>query len=188
MSVPPEFPDGGCVDGGVLTLALIVLASWPQQECVSTNGVAACGYDCKTTNGQAACARTPLGRCVTTNGHVFCGDPSLAALRAGADAPVQCVTTNGVAACGYDCKTTNGQAACAQTPWGRCLATNGNIFCGDPSSQLLRLGQAAQVECRATNGRAACGYNCEATNGTVACASVPWGRCLATNGRVFCSN
>jgi hypothetical protein len=171
----------------MIVLALVVLTQWPQQQCVTTNGTAACGYDCKTTNGRAACARTPLGACITTNGQIFCNDPPNAVLRAGAGQQMSCVTTNGNGACGYDCKTTNGNAACAQTPWGRCITTNGRIFCNDPSRRVIATGEVAQMDCRTTNGVGACGYDCKAANGTVACASVPWGRCVTTNGRVFCS-
>jgi hypothetical protein len=66
-----------------------------------------------------------------TNGRVFCGDPSPAAFSQGQVPPsVQCKTTNGVAACGYDCKTSNGRVACASVPWGRCIARDGNVLCG----------------------------------------------------------
>jgi hypothetical protein len=136
-----------------------------------------------------ACARTPWGRCVTTDGKVFCGDPAPEALRCGAPSvAVECVTTNGTGACGYGCLTSNGRAKCARTPWGRCVATDGKIFCGDPAPEALGRGAApAQVECVTTNGTGACGYDCVTTNGTAACARVPWGRCVATNGRAFCS-
>lgn len=55
-------------------LALVLLTQVPQADCLTSNGVAACGYDCKATNGTVACARAPWGRCVTTNGRVFCSN------------------------------------------------------------------------------------------------------------------
>lgn len=113
----------------MLTLVLLVLSTWPEQQCVTTNGVGACGYDCKLTNGRAACARTPLGACVTTNGQIFCNDPPRVVFEAGSYDAMSCVTTNGVGACGYDCKTTNGTVGCAREPWGRCVTTNGRVFC-----------------------------------------------------------
>jgi hypothetical protein len=160
----------------------------PAVECLATNGTAECGYDCVKANGAVACARTPWGRCMATNGRIFCNDPEPWIGLADTEVPaMECLATNGTAACGYDCKKTNGTVACARTPWGRCTTTNGRVFCGDPQSWALRGGTPAVMDCLATNGTAACGYDCKATNGTVACASVPWGRCIATNGRVFCS-
>ncbi len=156
-------------------LIAAALAQTPQVECL-------------TSNGQTACADTPWGRCVATNGRVFCGDPSPATLRAVEDPPpVECVTTNGTGACGYGCLTSNGRAACAQTPWGRCVATNGKIFCNDPAPQVLRRGPPPQMDCVTTNGIGACGYDCKTTNGKAACSGSPWGRCVAANGQITCS-
>jgi len=190
-----QTPQGRCVTtngrdfcGDPSYETYFVLRDPPPVECVTTNGTGACGYDCKTTNGTAACARTPWGRCVTTNGRVFCGDPDPTFLRYGLQPePLECVTTNGFGACGYDCKTTNGTAACARTPAGACVTTNGRVFCGDPSPAAFSQGQAPpSVQCQTTNGVAACGYDCKTSNGRVACASVPWGRCIARDGNVLC--
>jgi hypothetical protein len=171
----------------MLMLALVVLTGWPQQQCVTAGGNAACGYDCKTAAGEARCARTPLGRCVTTAGEIFCNDPPNYVLRAGATEQMMCVTSAGTAACGYDCKSAAGTVACAQTPWGRCVTTAGRVFCGDPSKRVIFSGEVTPVECRTSAGNAACGYDCKTAAGTVACASVPWGRCITSAGRVVCS-
>ncbi len=169
-------------------ILLSTLSQFPKSQCVTTNGTGACGYDCKTTNGKAACASTPWGRCTTTDGKIFCGDPSPFAQRRGITTPVQCVTTNGTGACGYDCKTSNGRAACASSPWGRCTTTDGKVFCGDPSPLAQQFGVDVPVECVTTNGTGACGYDCQTTNGKAACASTPWGRCTTTDGRIFCAD
>lgn len=117
-----------CADPSYETV--LALQDPPPVECVTTNGTGACGYGCKTTNGKAACAQTPWGDCVTTNGQIFCGDPAPWAVRMRRPmSSVSCVTTNGIGACGYDCKTTNGKAACSLAPWGRCVASNGNLTC-----------------------------------------------------------
>ena len=169
-------------------LLTIALAQFPESTCVTTNGTGACGYDCKTTNGKAACAATPLGKCVTTDGKIFCADPPPFVMRLGLDAQMQCATTNGTGACGYDCKTTNGKAACATTPFGKCVTTNGKIFCADPPGSVLRYGVPEQMRCVTTNGTAACGYSCVTANGAARCSMVPWGACTRTNGQIFCSD
>ncbi len=165
---------------------LVVIGADP--SCVTSGRLAACGYACATTGGQAACARTPLGRCITTNGNVFCGDPSWAALRAGVSEPVECVTTNGTGACGYHCLSANGQVACASTPWGRCVTTNGRVFCGDPAPGALLAGFREPVECVTANGTGACGYHCATAGGEASCAATPLGRCVTAAGRVFCGD
>lgn len=87
---------------------------------------------CLTSNGNAACARTPWGNCAATMGRIFCGDPSWETLHVLREPPqVECATTNGKGACGYDCKTAVGQVACASSPWGRCVTSVGRITCSD---------------------------------------------------------
>lgn len=175
-----------CGDPSPATLRL--LEEPPPVQCVTINGTAACGYGCETINGQAACAATPWGRCVATNGKLFCADPPAWVLRAGEPPQAECVTINGTAACGYGCKTINGQAACARTPWGRCVTTNGKLFCADPAQWVLRGHEPPpQMDCVTTNGTGACGYDCKTTNGKAACAAAPWGRCVAFNGEITCS-
>lgn len=169
-------------------LASVALSQVPPSQCVSTSGNAACGYDCKTTSGQAACAQTPWGACVTTSGQIFCNDPPYEVLNSGLELPqMECVTTSGIGACGYDCKTTSGKAACAQTPWGRCVTTSGKIFCGDPAPYVLRAGPPPPIQCVTTSGVGACGYDCKTTSGKARCASEPWGRCIAASGQITCT-
>lgn len=167
---------------------LRVLEEPPPVECLTTNGTAACGYDCKRANGRVACAQTPWGRCVTANGDVFCGDPAPWVVRTGQASPVECLVTNGTAACGYGCQRANGHAACAQTPWGRCVATNGELFCSDPPPWVVRRGAPPPMQCVTTNGTGACGYDCKTANGRAACAHSPWGRCVTANGNITCSD
>lgn len=171
----------------MLMLALVVLTQWPQQQCLTASGNAACGYDCKSASGQVRCARTPLGKCVTASGQIFCNDPPNIVLRLGSAEQMTCVTASGVGACGYDCKTASGTAACAQTPWGRCVTVSGRVVCGDPSRRALASGEVAQVMCLTASGNAACGYDCKSASGNVACSSLPWGRCITASGRVTCS-
>ena len=171
----------------LFALTTALLSGWPQQQCVTASGNAACGYDCRTASGNARCARTPLGACTTASGEIYCNDPPQIVLRLGASDKMTCATASGVGACGYDCKTASGTVACAQTPWGRCVTTSGRVFCGDPSRRALMSGEVTPVECRTASGNAACGYDCKTASGNVACSSVPWGRCITTNGRVVCS-
>jgi hypothetical protein len=86
------------------------------------------------------------------------------------------------------CLTSNGNAACARTPWGRCVTTNGRVFCGDPAPWVLRAGDVQAVECVTINGTGACGYDCKTANGNAACARTPWGRCVTANGNITCSD
>lgn len=88
-----------------------------------------------------------------------------------------------------DCVSAQGQTRCSRTPWGKCIATNGRVFCGDPSYEALNVGlDVPRVSCLAANGTAACGYDCKSANGEVACAKTPWGRCLARQGHVTCAD
>jgi len=138
----PQTPWGRCVAtsgrlfcGDPSYETMQVLQDPPPVECVTTSGTGACGYGCKTTSGKAACAQTPWGDCVTTSGRIYCADPAPWAIRTWASRTrepmprVSCVTTSGLGACGYDCKTTSGKAACSAAPWGRCVASNGNLTC-----------------------------------------------------------
>jgi hypothetical protein len=99
-----------------------------------------------------------------------------------------------------ECVTAYGDTRCPRTPWGKCVAYAGKIFCGDPAPQAFTPYQdPPQVECvcqrdiepvscLAAYGTAACGYDCKAAYGNVACASSPWGRCVAANGKITCSD
>lgn len=111
----------------------------PAPTCLAQFGLRACGWACVASSAQVACAQSPWGKCTTAYGRVACWDPPDALIHLGGEelATASCVSTQGAAACGWDCKTSFGKVACAQTPAGRCSAHQGRVECMDSPMPLV---------------------------------------------------
>lgn len=95
----------------------------------------ACGFACVTSPNHLACAQTPWGVCATRFDRVECWDPSPAVVHhfePKALAGAQCVQTDTMFACGWDCRRSYQEVACAQTPKGTCRVVEGHLACFDP--------------------------------------------------------
>jgi hypothetical protein len=110
----------------------------------------------------------------------------LSAVPAFADGP-KCVEGYGTVACGYDCIADYGMVRCAQTPAGVCHADYGKVTCWDPPAARWGRRHVAKAQCLADYGTIACGYGCVADYGQVKCSPTPGGVCMASAGKIVCS-
>lgn len=108
--------------------------SFPTYQCLSAYGETACGFSCTSGYGDLKCAQTPLGVCHSAYGEVVCWDPPR---WLGYHLPpgmprASCISAYGDIACGFRCQAAFGEVACAQTPWGTCTVSYGDLICADP--------------------------------------------------------
>jgi hypothetical protein len=153
----------------------------PRPECKISSGNVACGYNCIVAQGITSCAKTPIGVCISRNGATTCFDPPVAAfavLRARVPAP-DCEDDGSVPGCGYFCAHDSGRVICATTPFGNCIAREGQLLCFDPpAAALCALGETVEhPRCVYDLGQVACGYDCKSASGKLACARTPYGSC-----------
>ena len=115
-----------------------LLLSFASATCMSAFGETACGYDCVAAFGEVQCAERPLGRCESAFGEVVCADPPRwLLLEYGMSLPrVECMSAFGETACGYECTSGFGEVRCAETPWGQCVVTMGEVRCWDPAPPM----------------------------------------------------
>jgi hypothetical protein len=178
----------------LLFLALYQLALGdPAPQCLVSNGIEKCGYDCKALAGAPECARTPAGVCHAAWGKVVCFDPpEVARVVWGAGLPkAQCKDAHGQIACGYGCAAGFGKIGCAQTPAGTCRYAYRRLECWDPPplvlASLYERGEAPpRAQCLAAFGHVGCGYRCQATTREVRCAETPYGICRVRFGKITC--
>ncbi|MCC6334044.1 MAG: hypothetical protein IT380_08670 [Myxococcales bacterium] len=111
-------------------------AEAPRPVCKARDNMIACGYGCKNSGSvHLACAATPFGVCGEQGGKVTCFDPDEQVICAEDKAtPMpKCAMEGPRIACGYDCKQGGGTVVCAQTPKGKCDASQaGAPVCFDP--------------------------------------------------------
>ena len=109
---------------------------------------------------------------------------ALFATKAGA---VDCLTSGGRTACGFNCLAAEGQVLCAQTAEGVCSSSSGVVACWDPPALLRRVYPRIPTPSCVTNyGQTACGYHCIANSDQAQCAQTPFGACRANGGHLVC--
>jgi hypothetical protein len=162
-------------------------------ECLTSSGVTACGYHCVADYGQVRCAQTPQGACSLASDVVACWDPPpvvrvVFGSRRMGPPRIDCVNTYGQTACGYDCIVSDDRVQCAQTPFGACLADQGNLVCWDPPAAVMlsRGILTPHAECIHNSGRVVCGYHCAAHHGDLRCAETPEGACTVRQDKLVC--
>ncbi len=159
-------------------------------ECLTSSGKTACGYHCLASDGEVRCSQTPEGVCSASSGVVACWDPPAVLRRVfGERLPkASCSTTYGQTACGYSCEMSDDRVQCAQTPFGECRVSTGNLVCWDPPAAvvLAKGGRTPGAVCISSSGKVACGYHCLAYDGAVPCSQTPEGTCSVQQGHLVC--
>ena len=159
-------------------------------DCLTSSGKTACGYHCLGSDGEVRCSQTPDGVCSVSSGVVACWDPPSILRRVFGDRipKPSCVATDGQTACGYSCETSDDHVLCAQTPFGRCQASDGKLVCWDPPAAvvLAKRERTPAVECLSSSGNVACGYHCLSHDGTIRCSQTPEGTCSVEQGNLVC--
>src|SRR6478609_11627788 len=148
---------------GFLILFTVALNAFGA-ECLTSSDQTACGFHCVSGEGEVRCAQTPDGVCSTASGIIACWDPPSILRRIFGDRlpRATCVTNYGQTACGYGCESNSDRVSCAQTPFGKCVASDGKVACWDPPAavMLARRLRTPVAQCIASFGRIACGYQC----------------------------
>lgn len=179
---------------GLSSFALTVVArDAAAAECLTSSGETACGYHCVASYGQVRCAQTPQGACSTASDVVACWDPPAVVRKVfeyqrAVPPQTNCVNTYGQTACGYDCIISDDRVQCAQTPFGACLADQGNLVCWDPPAAVVwsKGIRTPRAECVHNSGQVVCGYHCAAHHGDLRCAQTPEGTCSVRQDKLVC--
>lgn len=172
-----------------LAAGALVAGDLRAADCLTSAGQTACGFHCVASYGHVRCSQTPEGVCSTISDIVACWDPPPVLRRVDPKvAAPSCLTSHGQTACGYDCVSGYDRVLCAQTPYGACLADEGNVVCWDPPAAVIaaRGDKTRKAACVARSGKVACGYHCAVGDGEVRCGDSPEGTCRRQAGALVC--